>query len=249
LSARADSGAPGKDLIIHVALFDLDDTLYDCLHQRVEMSHRHAAEAAHELMVAAGLHTSVDAILAVRMRAFRQNPQLKHIDATVAREFGIAEAETISRAARQAYFSSPVGKLTLFPGALPVLRTLKGRGVRNFVVSYGELATQRAKVAALQLEKEESVEAIYYADRQKKLTKQAIFERVRDDLKVPARNFIVVGDRPSGEILAGNCLGMNTVRVRGGEFAIEEATSPEEEADFEIHHLEELLTLPFRWGG
>ena len=69
---------------IRCVIFDLDDTLYDCLGQRVPVTHRYAAQA----MVKAGLKASADAVYRVRMRAFRQDPMLRHIDAEVSRHFG-----------------------------------------------------------------------------------------------------------------------------------------------------------------
>src|SRR5512142_350096 len=106
--------------LITVAIFDLDDTLYDCFGQRVQAAHRYAAEA----MVRAGVPASVDEIFAARMRAFRRDPQLESIDAEVCREFAVRDPETVGRAARTAFFSAPVGALTLFPAALHVLRRL-----------------------------------------------------------------------------------------------------------------------------
>src|SRR5690242_6894259 len=86
---------------IRCVIFDLDDTLYDCLGQRVRATHRHAAQA----MVEAGLNATVDAVYRARMRAFRTDPMLRHIDAEVARHYGAENPEEISRIAREAYFN------------------------------------------------------------------------------------------------------------------------------------------------
>src|SRR5690349_10738264 len=86
-----------------------------------------------------------------------------------------ATPDAVYRAAREAYFNCPVGKLTLFRGSLPLLRFLAKRGVRNFIVSFGEPKTQHAKVKLLGLGREPSVEKIYYADRGNVLTKEAAF--------------------------------------------------------------------------
>ncbi len=144
--------------VIRCVIFDLDDTLYDCLGQRVRVTHRYAAQA----MVEAGLKADIEAVYRARMRAFRADPMLRHIDAEVTRHFGAENPEEISRIAREAYFNCPVGKLSLFPGSLPLLRFLAKRGVRNFIVSFGEPKTQHAKVKALGLHHEPSVEKIYY---------------------------------------------------------------------------------------
>jgi FMN phosphatase YigB (HAD superfamily) len=234
-----------KKPVIRCVIFDLDDTLYDCLGQRVRVTHRHAAQA----MVEAGLHADVEAVYRARMRAFRQDPMLRHIDAEVSRRFGAVDPEAISRAAREAYFHCPVGDLRLFAGSRPLLRFLAASGVRNFVVSFGEPEIQKAKVKALGLEREPSIEKILYADRGMVLTKEAAFRQIQQQLKLPARQMLIVGDRPAREIRAGKALGMHTVRVHRGEFRAQMPSGPEEEPDYTVKNIAEVRRLPFVWGG
>lgn len=242
-SARSSEEAPP---FITTVIFDLDDTLYDCFGQRVRAAHFHAAEA----MAAAGLPASSEEIFKVRMQAFADDPQLTHIDERVCQHFGVptAEREKLVRAARHAFFTLPVDKLTLFPGTLPVLRGLKERGVRIFVVSFGDPETQRAKVAALGLDREPSVDHVFYADTSHVMTKEAFFRSILRNAESDPQRVLVVGDRPSNEIRAGKALGMHTVRVRGGEFARLLPRGPEEQADFEISKVDAVLKLPFKFG-
>ena len=230
--------------LIRCVIFDLDDTLYDCFGQRVRDAHHHAAQA----MVEAGLKATADAVYRARMRAFRQDPMLRHIDAEVSRHFGAEDPEAISRAAREAYFNCPVGKLTLFRGSLPLLRFLAKRGVRNFIVSFGEPKTQHAKVKALGLEREPSVEKIYFADRNNVLTKEAAFRKIQKRTRLTPGEILVVGDRPAREIRAGKELGMHTVRLRHGEFKSQKPIGPEEEPDYVISDISEVRKLPYIWG-
>jgi FMN phosphatase YigB (HAD superfamily) len=229
---------------IRCVIFDLDDTLYDCLGQRVRAAHRHAAQA----MVEAGLDAEVEAVYRARMRAFRQDPMLRHIDPEVSRRFRAQDPEAVSRAAREAYFNCPVGKLRLFPGSLPLLRFLAKKGVRNFIVSFGEPAIQHAKVKALGLDREPSVEKIYYADRSNVLTKEAAFRRIQRRTGLAPADILVVGDRPAREIRAGRELGMHTVRIRHGEFKSQMPLGPEENPDYEVKNNSEIRKLPFNWG-
>jgi FMN phosphatase YigB (HAD superfamily) len=231
--------------LIRCAIFDLDDTLYDCLGQRMRVSHRYAAQA----MVEAGLNAGVEAVYRARMRAFRQDPMLRHIDAEVARHFRAEDPDAISRAAREAYFNCPVGRLKLFPGSLPLLRFLAQRGVRNFIVSFGEPRTQHAKVKALGLDSEPSVERIYYADRANILTKEAAFRKIQRKTGLKPGEMLVVGDRPAREIRAGKELGMHTVRLRHGEFKSQMPVGPEEQPDFVVKDISEIRKLPFLWAG
>lgn len=230
--------------LIRCAIFDLDDTLYDCLKQRVGQCHRHASEA----MVKAGLQAKVNDVYRARMRARRQDPTLRHIDSEVCRRFGAGDHEAISKAARDAYFNCPVGKLKLFPGTMPLLRMLHRNGVKLFVVSFGEPETQKAKVKALGLHDHSVIDRIYYADRDKLITKEAAFQIIQQELDLPAEQMVIVGDRAMSEIRAGNDLGMHTVRIRRGEFASQEPQGPEEEADYEVKSISDIGKLPFNWG-
>ena len=230
--------------LIRCVIFDLDDTLYDCLGQRVRPSHRHAAEA----MVKAGLKASVEEVFRARMRAFRKEPMLRHIDPAVCRQFNVAEPETLCQAARDAYFNCPVGELRLFRGTRSVLRFLHSEGVKVFIVSFGEPEIQKAKVRALGLENEASIDGILYADRDKLLTKEAAFSRIQRELALPASEILIVGDRPMREIRAGNELGMHTVRIRHGEFAAQEPRDEMEQPDYEIRNISEVRNLRFQWG-
>src|SRR5689334_8770151 len=230
--------------LIRCVIFDLDDTLYDCFGQRMRTTHRHAAQA----MVEAGLNATADAVFRARMRAFRQDPMLRHIDAEVSRYFGAENPEAVSRAAREAYFNCPVGKLTLFRGSLPLLRFLAKRGVRNFIVSFGEPKIQHAKVKALGLDREPSIEKIYFADRNNVLTKEAAFRKIQKRTRLTPSEILVVGDRPAREIRAGKELGMHTVRLRHGEFKSQMPVGPEEEPDHVIGNISEVRELPLTWG-
>ena len=230
--------------IIRCVIFDLDDTLYDCFKQRVSVAHRHAARA----MVRAGLKAKVEAVYRARMQAFRQDPMLRYIDPEVARKFHAANPDAVASAAREAYFTCPVGKLKLFRGSLALLRFLARQGVKNFIVSFGEPAIQHQKVKALGLDREPSVEKIYYADRSNVLTKEAAFQKIQEQLGLRPEQILIVGDRPAREIRAGNELGMHTVRVHRGEFKSQLPASREEKPDYVIANISEVKSLPFTWG-
>ena len=239
---------PAAHPLIECVIFDLDDTLYDCFGQRVRLTHRHAAAA----MVKAGLRADVEAVYRARMKAFRDDPTLRHIDDVVCRRFGRDDKESrecISEASRDAYFNCPVGKLTLFRGSLPLIHDLRKRGVRIFVVTFGEPRIQRAKVRALGLESEPAIEAIYYADRSKAVTKDIALRQIKEKTRLPAGHILVVGDRPLSEIRAGKSLRMHTVRLRRGEFAAQHPAGPEETADYEVRSISEVRRLPYIFGN
>jgi FMN phosphatase YigB (HAD superfamily) len=230
--------------LIRSVIFDLDDTLYDCLGQRVRPAHRHAAEA----MIAAGLRGTLDQVYRARLREFHVDPMLRHIDAAVIKHFGADDPEAVSRAAHDAYFNCPVGKLTLFRGARPLLHYLKKNGVRIFITTFGDVETQHAKVAALGLDRDPAIEKIYYADRAKRVTKESAFRQIQRETGISADQILVVGDRPMSEIRAAKALGMHTVRIRRGEFASQNPVGEAERADREINQLSQVKRLPFKFS-
>src|SRR4051794_31703856 len=234
-----------KPPLIRCVIFDLDDTLYDCLGQRVRPAHRHAAEA----MGSAGLNGNLQDVYHARLRAFHTDPMLRHIDAEVIRHFGAADPQAVSRAAHDAYFNCPVGKLTLFRGTLPLLHNLRKKGVRIFITTFGDVETQHAKVAALGLDREPAIEKIYYADRAKRMTKESAFRQIQSETGIPSGEILVVGDRPMSEIRAAKTLGMHTVRLRRGEFASQHPLDAQERADHEIKSISEVRKLPFTFSS
>ncbi len=234
--------------LIECVIFDLDDTLYDCFGQRVRLTHRFAAAA----MVKAGLRADADVVYRARMKAFRDDPTLRHIDEIVCRRFGSnqkQDKERISEAARDAYFNCPVGKLTLFRGSRPLIHFFRKRGVRIFVVTFGEPKIQRAKVRALGLDDEPAIEGIYYADRAKAMTKDIALRQIQEKTGLAPGHILVVGDRPLSEIRAGKSLRMHTVRLKRGEFASQQPAGPEETADYEVRSISEVRGLPYLFGG
>ncbi|HEY7401930.1 MAG TPA: HAD family hydrolase [Candidatus Angelobacter sp.] len=236
--------AAGRLPLIRCVIFDLDDTLYDCLRQRVPAAHKHAAKA----MVKAGLKGRAEAVYRARMRAFRHDPMLRYIDPEVARKFKVADPTVVTAAAREAYFTCPVGRLRLFRGSLPLLRFLARRGVKNFIVSFGEPKIQHAKVRALGLDGEPAIEKIYYADRDNILTKEAAFHKIQKQLGLRPGEILIVGDRPAREIRAGNDLGMHTVRIHRGEFRSQAPVNKDEEPDYVVKSVSQVRYLPLTWG-
>ena len=230
--------------MIRCVIFDLDDTLYDCFGQRVKPAHHYAAKA----MVKAGLNAAVDAAYRARMKAFREDPMLRHIDSVVIGRYGGGDPAIISEAARNAYFNCPVGELKLFSATMPLLRFLHARGIKCFVVSFGEPKIQKAKVRSLGLDRAPAIDRIFYADRQNLLTKEAAFRQVKQEFNFKPAEILIVGDRAMSEIRAGNELGMHTVRLRRGEFASQEPQGKIEQADYTVKNISDVKRLPFVWG-
>lgn len=231
---------------ITTVVFDLDDTLYDCYRQRVLPAHRRACRA----LRAAGLDIPVRTLLRERLKLVQQERDPETLDRRLCARFGItgSRARRLSRIGRDAYFSLPVGRLQLFPAALDTLRRLHRLGVRLFILTAGNLRTQRAKVRALGLHRLPYLQAIFYTGLLRGRGKHKFLRGVLR-YEPNLRRILVVGDRPDSEIRVARQLGMWTVRRLGGEFARHLDTPPHQRAHFTIRRLPEIFRLGLRFGG
>jgi FMN phosphatase YigB (HAD superfamily) len=238
---------------ITTVVFDLDDTLYDCYHQRVMAAHRYASKK----LLAAGLNRQLKrqqtlaGLLGLRLKLFRQERFLDTLDQRLCAALGLRgrAAQRLARIGRDAYFSYPVRNLRLFPDALPALRRLHRAGVRVHIVTAGYLHIQRAKTRILGLDRSPYVERIFYTGLTRGRGKKGKLRRVlRSEPERDPRRIVVVGDRPDSEIRVARELGMWAVRRLGGEFAGFKARSRAERPHFTIRRLRQLFRLPFRFG-
>jgi FMN phosphatase YigB (HAD superfamily) len=238
--------------LITTVVFDLDDTLYDCMRQRVLAAHRYASRQLLDagLRRRFGRRLSLDRLWRLRLRLFREERNLATLDARLLARLGVAGplARRLARLGPKSYFSLPVGKLRLFPDALPTLRRLHRSGVRLYIITAGHQRIQRAKVRALGLRRLPYLHAIYYTGLLAGRGKRAYLHRVLRREPDP-RRVLVVGDRPDSEIRAARQLGMWTVRRRGGEFARYRPRGRLEQPHFSIRKLTSLFRLPFRFGA
>lgn len=244
---------PRSHPLITTVVFDLDDTLYDCYRQRVLAAHRYACET----MLRAGLTTvlqnrrlSLAQLLRLRLRLFRRERNLETLDARLCARLGVRGpvARRLARVGHRAYFGYPVGRLRLFPDALPTLRQLHQRGVRLFLLSAGLLRIQRAKVRVLGLSRLPYLHRIFLTGLLRGRGKTRYLRRVLRYEPDP-RRVLVVGDRPDSEIRAARELRLWTVRRRGGEFARYRPRHRWERAHFTVQRLSQLFHLPFEFAA
>lgn len=237
--------------LITAAIFDLDDTLYDCYRQRVLAAHRYACQKMLRagLFAIGGRRPTPERLLRLRLKLFRQERNLETLDRRLCAHLGLQgrEARRLARIGQKAYFSYPVRRLHLFPDALPTLRRLHRRGVRLFILTAGYRRIQRAKARVLGLNRLPYVEQIFYTGLQRGRGKIRYLRRVLRAEPEP-RRVLVVGDRPDSEIRAARELGMCTVRRHGGEFAGYKPKHRLEQAHFTIRRLSQLFGLPITFS-
>ena len=70
-----------------------------------------------------------------------------------------------------------------------------------------------------------------------------IFELALSRADCRSENAVMIGDRVDNDIIPAKKMGMKTVRVKQGMWKYWEVSSPEEQADYEVDNLNEVLTL------
>ncbi len=194
---------------IRAVIFDLDDTLYDCLTQCVGPAHREAAKA----MVEAGARATVEEVLDARLALSGLE---RDVDSAVAATFRSVQPVRVAEAGRRAFYDRDPGALAPFPFALEVVRRVRAVA-RVVLLSSGHPPTQRRKIAALGFEG--AFDEVVLDEVLGRAAKEEVLRRWLAQADLPAAAVLVVGDRPDNEIAAAQRIGMHALRIRGGEFA------------------------------
>ena len=198
----------GSGPTLRAVVVDLDDTLYDCFTQCVGPAHREAARA----MVEAGARATVDEVLDARMSLGGVEHDL---DDAVAACFRAVNPARVAEAGRRAFYDRDPGPLVPFPFTAEVLRRVRAT-VRLVLLSMGHPATQEKKLMALGLEG--AFDEVLLDDVFTRRGKEELLRAWLARSGFAANEVLVVGDRPDAEIAAALRLGMQTLRIRGGEF-------------------------------
>ncbi len=215
-------------------VLDLDDTILDTSGLLVPVADRRAVAAMRD----AGLRAGAD-VAHTTLRALRREG-CEDLFGELARRLGADAA--CGHAGTQAFFDYDVPALTLEPDIESALHALRAIAPLALLTA-GVERTQRAKVARLDIEPlfVECVHVPLGSPGGKQPALRDLLER----RQWRPEHVVVAGDRPSGDVRAGNALGCRTVLVRrpGGEFAEHEPRGPEEQPWRTIESLAELPAL------
>jgi len=201
---------PDRPPTTRVVVFDLDDTLYDCLTQCVGPAHREAAKA----MVEAGARATFEEVLEARLALDGVAPD---VDDAVAATFRSVQPLKVAEAGRRAFYDRDPGLLVPFPWTLPVLRRVH-KCCRVVLLSLGHPPTQRKKIESLGLAG--AFDELLVDDVFGRRGKEEVLRTWLARENIAPREALVVGDRPDAEIAAAIRLGVPALRVRGGEFGV-----------------------------
>jgi len=220
---------------IRAAIFDLDDTLYDCTGLLVEAARLRAAKA----MVEAGLpctpgeayrkQLELEAQLGPRGRVFERLADL----------YGLGHDAV--RRALDAYNSDEVDDIDLFPDVVPTLHDLRARHVELFLVTDGVHRRQEAKIRVLGLEG--LFDAILINDSERGSLLEQCFEQLLRDHDLQPDEVISVGDRLHAEIKAANTLGIISCQMLHGRYSALQPRHELEEPDYRIERIAQVLDI------
>ena len=216
--------------------FDLDDTLLDTSRLLVPQAARESAAA----MVAAGVATDVDGVLAARERLIKENPRAPLYDRIVA-EFGMREGRPSTQAAiagHSAFRRREVERdIMLSPTATELLARLR-LNYKLYLVTSGDQATQMRKIEILQLAP--YFQKIYLVDSDLGMRKGEAFAQIASLCGVAPHQCLSVGNRVDTDIAEARALGWRACWISCGEYARMLPSSFDETPDFKIERLEDL---------
>ncbi len=220
---------------IRVAVFDLDDTLYDCSGLLVEAAQRRAAKA----MTKAGLPLTEEEAYQKQLEiAERFGPRVNTFD-KIAQIY--AMSDELVKNALEAYNSDEVSKIAPFPDVAVTLKQLRENSIKIILVTCGVHLRQERKVKLLGLES--YFDEIIISDEERGPIEEDCYLEVLRKYGLHPSEVVSVGDRIYSEISICNRLGMVTVQMRHGRFKDLRPMSEVEEPNFEIEHISELLDI------
>ncbi|MFH1591342.1 MAG: HAD family hydrolase [archaeon] len=153
-------------------------------------------------------------------------------------EYGLEPDPRVIASGIVAYHNAKAEMLRPDPGVREILSRLRRNGHTLILISVGKPVKQWEKIERLGLEKQFSHITILDEKKGKNLSlKQKAFQECMKELSCGPSQMIVIGDRISSEIAAGNGLGMHTVRVLMGKRRCAIPSSPDEQADITIKSL------------
>lgn len=216
-------------------IFDLDDTLFDTWGQLAKPAHQEACQA----MIKAGLDTSLEDCLKIRLEArglgARGNIFKKMV--TVFKIRDSASAEEIAEIGETAFHKREIKeKIALFPDTKETLARLKKKYTLH-LVTWGDPKTQEKKVKLLEIA--DFFSMIIYVDGKKEKNKKKAFEHILKLQDTLPGEFLSIGNRIDMDIKYAKELGMKSVLFSHGEYLNLKPESKMEEPDFQVQNLGE----------
>lgn len=220
-------------------IFDLDDTLFDTTGLLITPAAHEMAKALKE----AGLKGDVPAILSHRKQIIERQPRAEVIDALLD-HFGVEEGQSrdkIREAGVSAFYARSINEdIHPYLGVPEMLMELKTH-YNLYLVTLGSPLTQRRKLELLGLQS--FFIKVFYVDISVTRGKQEALAEILLGHAQPSSTFLSIGNRLDTDLAPAKRLGMGTCWVRQGELRHMSATCAEEEPDYQIDRIQDLVRV------
>ncbi len=224
--------------MIKCLLFGLDDTLYDASVQ-MEAARLNAIKA----MIEAGLPSDIESSFNTLKSIVKEyGPHYnQHFDRLL-EQLGLKWNPRVIAAGVLAYRETSLAYLKPFPDTLPTLVKLRDEGYKLGAVACGKPVKQWQKLIQL------GVQHLFHFATFSEQTGTSpietdLFRSAINELYVQPSETIYVGNRLDTEITSANEIGVTSVRIRKGEYGIEEPSPPKLAAKYEISKLSEIFDI------
>lgn len=219
---------------IRALIFDLDDTLMDTFGQLVPEAHRQACIAMQE----AGLDVPLEELLSTRWELIRQQPRAE-VNQLLAAAYDCALPEVV-QAGIDTYFNPAFDTLEPFPGVREMLLALRQQ-YHLFLLTSGIPEAQQRKVKALRFE--DYFHELLYAPLAQERAKYHAIKGLVQRHALDFGEMVVIGDRITNEIVAGNQLGCYTIWIQQGECLGILPETPDETPDLKTSRILDIPQL------
>ena len=220
---------------VKAVIFDLDDTLFDCSGQLVEQARKRAAKVLAQNFEG----VSPEQVLERQNQLYKKHGPTLNVFDKICEEHNVKNRDACVSAALKAYNSDDVGNITLFEGAVPLLKKLSKKGIKLVLITSGIYSRQQKKIEVLGLNRLMDLVMIHDVERAA-VSKERLFKEALKKLSLKASETLCVGDRIQAEIKIGNKIGMSTARILHGRFKSINPKNDLEQPDFEIKKISEL---------
>ncbi|MFK8138603.1 MAG: HAD family hydrolase [Bdellovibrionales bacterium] len=222
-------------------IFDLDDTLFDTYGQLIQVALKETCQK----MINCGLDAKLDQAMDYRNSLFDSKPRCNFCEELVS-HFGVSSnsshsPDQVIELGNQAFYSRKVGEdISVFSGVFKMLDGLQ-HSFKLYLVTAGNLETQQQKIHRLRIA--EYFISIYCMDPSLEQTKSQAFKKILTTLDCKPADILSIGNRLDNEIKEAKELGMDTCYFVHGEYAKMKPSCPEENPDYTIDEITELVHI------
>lgn len=222
-------------------VFDLDDTLFDTTRYCLTP----ALQNAFEVMIGAGLNTTIAACFEERAKFHAASPRgdfFAHLVETFgARDDARTTQKALLDAGKKAFYVREVEKdIFVFARVKETLADLSSRYLL-FLVTMGDPGTQRQKVRNLGIQA--FFQQVFYVDSTRGQKKSEAFGAILHTTGLKPEQVLCIGNRLDLEIAQGKQLGFDTCLVQTGEHKDVTPVSAAEHPDYKIASISEIIEV------